>query len=63
MKTLKIAAFILLILGGLNWGLRAISFYDVVIVLFGHWPMLVRLVYGLIGLSAVWFAFDRPRIR
>lgn len=47
-------AKVLVIIGGLNWGLVAIGGYnwDLVAMLSVVW--LVKLVYALVGLSAVW---------
>ena len=53
MKSLHMIAFILLIVGGLNWGLSALG-YNVVNMLLGSWPMVEKLVYILVGLSAVY---------
>ena len=48
-------ALILSIVGGLNWGLDALFQFDLVAWLFGSSAALgSRLVYGLIGLSALW---------
>lgn len=46
-------AFILVIVGGLNWGLTAFGF-NLVNVILGSWPMLEKLVYLLVGVSAVY---------
>ena len=56
MKSLHMLAFILLVVGGLNWGLTAIG-YNVVNMLLGSWPMVERVVYILVGLSALLLAF------
>ena len=45
--------FILLVVGGLNWGLDALG-YNLVYMILGSWPMLEKLVYILVGLSAVY---------
>ena len=46
---------ILAIIGGLNWGLVALFQFDLVAWLFGSSAALgSRIVYGLIGLSALW---------
>lgn len=46
---------ILTIVGGLNWGLVALFRFDLVAWLFGSSAALgSRIVYGLIGLSALW---------
>ncbi len=48
-------ALILLIVGGLNWGLVGIFSFDLVAWLFGGTgAMLSRIVYTLVALSAVW---------
>ena len=44
---------ILLIVGGLNWGLVGLFDFDLVVFLFGFSEMLVRIVYSLVGLAAV----------
>lgn len=46
-------AFILLVVGGLNWGLSALGF-NVVNMLLGSWPVVEKIVYLLVGLSAVY---------
>ena len=55
MKSLHTLAFILLVVGGLNWLLVAFNF-NLVTTLVGNWPMLERLVYILVGLSAIYEA-------
>lgn len=46
-------AYVLVIVGALNWGLTAFDL-NLVNLLFGSWSMVERLVYILVGLSAVW---------
>lgn len=55
MKILHIIAFVLLVVGGLNWGLVAIG-YNVVDMILGAGSVLSRIVYALVGLSAIYFA-------
>jgi len=45
-------ANVLLIVGGLNWLLEALD-YNLVELIFGTVPMLVTLVYVVIGLCAI----------
>ena len=52
MKVLHIAAFTLLVVGGLNWGLSAFG-YNLVNILLGSWPQVETVVYVLVGLSAI----------
>lgn len=47
-------AQILLIVGGLNWGLVGLFNFDLVATLFGEGTLLSRIVYILVGLSALW---------
>lgn len=61
MKLLHMAAFTLLVVGGVNWGLVGLggfmgSNWNVVNIVFGSWPTLEWLVYVLVGVSAVWLA-------
>lgn len=60
MKKLDLLAAVLLIVGGLNWGLVAIARFDLVAFVFGldygETNALTRLVYGLVGLSAAYVA-------
>lgn len=44
---------ILLIIGGLNWGLIGLADFDLVQALFGSVPQVARIIYLLIGLAAV----------
>lgn len=61
MKQLDIIAAILLIVGGLNWGLIALFGFDLVATItgagsFGSRNVLGMLIYGLVGLAAVYYA-------
>ena len=58
MKSLHGVAFILVIIGGLNWGLVALGSYlggnwNVVNLILGSWSGVENLVYLLVGISAV----------
>lgn len=54
MKSLHTVAFLLVIIGALNWGLVGLFDLNLVTTVFGAWPALVRVVYVLVGLSAVY---------
>jgi uncharacterized surface protein with fasciclin (FAS1) repeats len=58
MRFLNTLAAILLIVGGLNWGLVAIAEFDLVAKVvgleFGETNALSRIIYGLVGLAAVY---------
>jgi len=56
MKKLDVVAAVLLVIGGLNWGLVGAAQIDLVAALFGELSPLSRTVYLLVGLSAVYQA-------
>ena len=53
MKALHVIAFILVVVGGLNWGLVGAFDFNLVSKLLGAWPMVEKIVYVLVGLSAI----------
>ncbi len=53
MKAVHIIAWILLVIGGLNWLLVGLGGWDVVELLFGAGNIVARIVYILVGLSAL----------
>ena len=53
-KTMHIVAFTLAMVGALNWGLVGLFSFNLVNMLFGSWPTVERVVYILVGLSAVY---------
>ena len=69
MKTLNLLTLILLIVGGLNWGLVGAADFDLVAAIFGDGSALARAVYVLVGLSALYqilpltkaFQIDEPQ--
>lgn len=60
MKALHMIAFILVIIGGLNWGLAAIG-YNVVDMILGMGSTISQLVYILVGLSAIYLAVTHKK--
>jgi uncharacterized membrane protein YuzA (DUF378 family) len=57
-------ALVLMIIGGLNWGLVGALGLDLVATLFGQMTMVSRIVYGLVGLAALYgivLLFRAPR--
>ena len=53
MKSLDLITRVLLIVGGLNWGLVGIAKFDLVATLFGAGTALANIVYILVGISAI----------
>ena len=66
MKKLDILAAVLVVVGGLNWGLVAVAEFDLVAKLvgleFGETNAASRVVYALVGLAAVYEAARLPDI-
>jgi uncharacterized protein len=50
-------ALILVIIGGLNWGLIGLLEFDLVEYLFGAMSVLTRVVYSLVGIAALWMIY------
>jgi uncharacterized membrane protein YuzA (DUF378 family) len=63
MKKLDVTAAILLAVGGANWGLVGIFGFDLVAAIFGEMSPLSRLVYSLVGLSALYQALQWKAIQ
>ncbi len=57
MKALYMIAMILVIVGGLNWGLVGLFNFDLVAAIFGVMSAFSRVIYTLVGVSAVYLAF------
>lgn len=53
MRNLKIISLILVLVGAINWGLVGVFNFDLVAFLFGEMSTLSRIVYSLVGLSAI----------
>lgn len=52
-------ALVLIIIGGLNWGLVGFFDFNLVDALFGEGSAVSRVVYALVGLSAVLVAVEK----
>ncbi|CDE89587.1 TPA: DUF378 domain-containing protein [Candidatus Gastranaerophilales bacterium HUM_20] len=57
MQALKIITYILVLIGALNWGLVGLFELDLVALLFGDMTILSRIVYSLVGISAIIYFF------
>ena len=55
MKALNLITLALVIIGGINWGLVGLAQFDLVAAIFGGQDaILARVVYALVGISALW---------
>jgi hypothetical protein len=55
-------AMILIIIGGLNWGLVGVFKFDLVRAILGEMSLLARIVYILVGISAIYVLAMLPRL-
>lgn len=53
MKYIKYAAYVLTIVGALNWGLVGLFGFNLVAQIFGDMTIMSRIIYSLVGLSAI----------
>ena len=62
LRGLDLAAIILIVIGGLNWGLVGLFGFDLVAAIFGPMSILSRIVYILVGIAAVYAAVRSPHL-
>jgi hypothetical protein len=56
-KSIDIAAYALLLLGALNWGLVGFSGLDLVAIVFGEMTIFSRMIYAIVGIAAFYDIF------
>lgn len=61
-STIDWIALVLLIIGGLNWGLIGLFDFNLVAAIFGEMSSLTRIIYTLVGVSAIYIAFISPKL-
>jgi uncharacterized protein len=54
LSALDWVALVLLVVGGLNWGLVGLFGFDLVATIFGDMSVLSRIVYTVVGVCAVY---------
>lgn len=60
MKNLKFfdwIALLLVIIGGLNWGLVGFFGFNLVEAIFGNMTTVIRVIYAVVGLASVYILF------
>ncbi len=63
MKTLDVVAAILLVIGGLNWGLVGIADFNLVTYALGSMDVLARIIFTIVGLAALYQIFQWKAIQ
>jgi len=62
MNAIDWAAMILVIIGGLNWGLVGLLDWDLVATIFGAMSAISRAVYVLVGLGAIYTIYSASKM-
>jgi hypothetical protein len=62
MNALDWVTMVLMIIGGLNWGLVGLFNFDLVATLFGQMSALSRIIYVLVGLSALYSIYTASKM-
>lgn len=62
MYILRIIAYIFVIIGAINWGLVGFFDFDLVASIFGEMTFLTRLIYDIVGISALVLLFTNREI-
>ena len=55
-------AVILVVIGGLNWGLVGLVDFDLVATIFGDMSVVARVVYVIVGLAAIYLIVTAPKL-
>ena len=63
MKTIDVIVAVLLVVGGVNWGLVGLFNFDLVATIFGEGSLLARIVYTVVGICAVYQALGWKAIQ
>ena len=53
MNFLRNTAYVLVLIGALNWGLVGLFGFDLVAAIFGDMTVMSRIIYSLVGISAI----------
>lgn len=62
MKAAEWVPMLLLIIGGINWGLVGLFGFDLVAYLFGEMSMVSRIIYVAVGVSALYSIYLSSRL-
>ena len=63
MKALDYTLLTLVIIGAVNWGLIGFFQFDLVAFIFGNMSWISRIVYALVGLSALYMLSAYGRLK
>lgn len=55
-------SYVLVVVGGINWGLVGLFDFNLVATLFGEESALTKIIYTLVGLSAVYLLYTASKL-
>lgn len=55
-------ALLLVIIGGLNWGLVGVFNFNLVEKILGSIPSLLKIIYALVGLAGIYILIILPKL-
>jgi len=61
MKALNLVTLLLVIIGGLNWGLVGLFDFNLVAAIFGADTVITNIIYIVVGISALWQLYPLVR--
>ncbi len=53
MNILRTIAYVLVLIGAINWGLVGVMDFDLVALIFGEMTLMSRIVYSIVGISGI----------
>jgi len=62
LSTMDWVTFVLVIIGGINWGLVGALDFNLVDTIFGVGSAIATIIYVLVGLSAIYWLFMMGRL-
>ena len=60
MNILRYTAYVLVLIGALNWGLIGLFGFNLVSAIFGDMTVLSRIIYSLVGVGAIIAMISMP---
>jgi uncharacterized membrane protein YuzA (DUF378 family) len=61
-RAIDVITYVLIVIGALNWGLIGFFEYNLVATMFGEMTVLTRMIYTLVGASAIYQLLSLPGI-
>lgn len=62
LSTIDWIALVLLLVGGLNWGLVGVLDFNLVTAIFGEGSLLSRVVFAVVGIATLYVAMISPKL-